>query len=158
MTTTAQRVAQRQQMEAQREVAQRILADLENPTPVVIRERTDAERTAIALEGLARRKLEMAASRSLAKAYLLSEIDLYSDPDDDGHQIWTGPTSRLSFGHFAPKQQGVHRLCGKGHYQAARGLYEEFLGRALDTYHEPVNRTCDESLCVAPAHHEVRAN
>ncbi len=156
MTTAAQRIAARQQMEEQRALATRLYAELENPTPLPPAVAAKVAAFTAWANGDSESADEQMNHFHQPKGYIANELDSLSDPDEDGHQIWTGPTSQLQPDIFAPKQHGIHTLCGKSHYQAARGLYEEFLGRALDENLEPVTRMCDELLCVAPAHHEVK--
>lgn len=139
------RVAQRQQIEAQAELARRLLAEMDNPTPL---------------------KPEVAAKAAAFNAEVTRNgwgddregrtfEELTTVEEDGDHLIWTGSYSELSPGVWVPKQSGTHKLCGRAHFQAARWAKEEQLGRALDQTLEPVARTCDERRCVAPAHHEV---
>ena len=160
--TIQQRRADRLAMEAQREVAARILAELENPTPL----KPEVAQKAAAFAAWQRGDSETADVITPPRDYDgtpfvqtgidWADITTYEDADEDGHIIWTGPTTMLGGDESVPKQYGTHALCGKAHFKAARWAKEDQLGTVLDEALETVNRTCDQPLCVAPDHHIVK--
>lgn len=154
--TVQSRAAARRQIEDQRALAQRLLAEMENPTPLKpeVAAKAAAFNAEVTRNGWGADEQESHYAKP--KGYLIADR---SDIDEvDGHQLWTGYTYiEQTTGQPVPKQNGPHGFCGKSHFCAARAAKEEQLGYALDEYSDIVTRTCDEPLCVAPAHHEVEA-
>ena len=140
-------------MDAQRELAQRLLAEMDDPTPL----KPEVADKAAAFRARYDEPGDEPGSRQYSPRKAVACDDITQVEEDGEHLIWRGYTYlETKTGQPVPKINRPHELCGRTHFNAARAFKEEQVGHPLDEYSESVVRTCDQHLCVAPGHHEVR--
>jgi hypothetical protein len=155
---TGRQARQRAEREAQRVQAQRILDGMDAPAPPVTARAAEAATRFSKWAG----GQDEAESHYSQRGYLADDLSQVEDDPETGCQLWTGRYSTGNMGIEYPAYSATHRYCGRAHWQVARALFEEALGRRLDDS-EWIISTCETNTgnptrrpCVSPLHHRVR--